>query len=528
MKRDQGTFNRPRVGVGDTTTPQVMRLRMALDLRELHSAFRRRFILALGTRQRLGPRTKLAIALLIFLLSLATRSLHAVDLAPLIYTAEQPFGGLTTTYDQRALSILKGDGLLGPYDIDPSRTNWLSQAPGYSIYLSAIYRFTDRDFFNVQVIQNLLNSLGPVLVFLIAGRILSWRVGCVSGILAALSHHLSYISNFILPDSLCALPILAAMYCMTISTRGPLSYALCCLAGGLIGISTWLRPQSMFFGVFAALLFSLASRNNLAAFKRAALLSTVSILVIAPITLRNYLVYHAFLPVSIGIGLNLWEGIADASGDRFGAVARDDEVAAQEAVLYNDPRYAGSMFTPDGIARDRDRTAKSLAIIRRHPFWYAGVMLNRMGGMLSYSAQAPLVYPPARARLLGRTAPIRKGWEYLSTQDSTPAAGESIFWMRPVIRPLQRITKEAMQLMIALGLLAAFFAGPRRAMFISIVPLYYLLFQSFVHTEFRYTLPMQYFVFVFASVAWVLFGTAIVQGVKKVVNRKARSVSRIA
>jgi len=41
-------------------------------------------------------------------------------------------------------------------------------------------------------------------------------------------------------------------------------------------------------------------------------------------------------------------------------------------------------------------------------------------------------------------------------------------------------------------------------LFLSIVPLYYFLFQSAMHTEFRYTLPMQYFMFVFAATVWVL------------------------
>jgi len=492
---------------------------MALDLRTICNRFVRWFISAAGTREHLPALPKLAIAVLVFLLSFATRSLHSVDLAPLMYTLEQPFGGLTVGYDQRAVSILKGEGLLGPYDIEPSQTIWLSQAPGYSIYLSGVYRILGRDFFNVQLIQNGLNSLGPVLIFLIAGRVLSWRVGGVAGMLAALSHHLSHISNFILPDSLCALPILAAVYCLTISNRGRLSYVFYSLAGALIGISAWLRPQSMLLGVFAACVLSLASRKKLAALKRAALLPLVSILVIAPITLRNYFVYHAFLPVNIGIGLNLWEGIADASGDRFGAVARDEEVAAQEAILYEDPRYAGSMYTPDGIARDRDRTAKSVAIIRQHPFWYAGVMLRRMGAMLSYSAQAPLVYRVDQAGPLERTAPIRKGWEFFPAEGSSVAPAKSIFWMRPVIRPLQRLTKEAMQLMIAIGVLVLFIASWRRALFISIVPLYYLLFQSFIHTEFRYTLPMQYFVFVFAAIAWVLIGFSISSGVKRFVSK---------
>jgi hypothetical protein len=52
-------------------------------------------------------------------------------------------------------------------------------------------------------------------------------------------------------------------------------------------------------------------------------------------------------------------------------------------------------------------------------------------------------------------------------------------------------------------------------LFISIVPLYYFLFQSAMHTEFRYTLPMQYFLFVFAAVAWVIIGVGIARGISR-------------
>jgi hypothetical protein len=77
-----------------------------------------------------------------------------------------------------------------------------------------------------------------------------------------------------------------------------------------------------------------------------------------------------------------------------------------------------------------------------------------------------------------------------------------------------------MQLMIALGALALLVAGFRRAVIVAIVPLYYLLFQSFVHTEFRYTLPMQYFVFVFAAIAWVAIGAALWQAIRHAINRR--------
>lgn len=493
---------------------------MPLGFRKPRLALRRWLISALATRQKMPRRVKLAFAVLIFSLSFATRSLQAVDLTPLMYTLDQPFGGLTSGYDQRAVSILKGQGLLGPYDIEPGRTNWLAQAPGYSIYLSWIYRVLGRDFFRVQLIQNGLNSFGPVLILLMAGQIVSWRVGVLSGLLAALSHHLSHISNFILPDSLAALPILAAVYFIALARQSRNDSYWCYVSAGLmLGLAAWLRPQTMLASPFLAVALVLIASHRLAAIKRVAVMVVVSFLTIAPVTIRNLLVYGELIPINIGVGIVLWEGIADASGNRFGAVARDEEVAEQEAVLYGDSRYAGSWSTPDGIQRDRDRINKSLAIIRDHPFWYAGVMLGRMREMLKYSAHAPLVYEINQTRSLDRTAPTRTGWESIATDGSGVAVGRGVFWMRPVIRPLQRLTKEAMQLMLAIGVVALFAASWRRAVFVAIVPLYYLLFQSFVHTEFRYTLPMQYFVFVFAAIAWVAIGAAIWETMRRVINR---------
>ena len=167
----------------------------------------RRFLSrTLATREQRNWKFKTGFALLIFLLSFATKSLQAVDLAPVMYTIEQPFGGLTDTYDMRAMSIINGEGIIGPYDINPRRTVWIAQAPGYAIFLSLVYILTSRDFYKVQLVQNLLNSVSPVLIFFIAGLLLGWRVGIAAGLLSAISHHLSYISNYILPDALSALP----------------------------------------------------------------------------------------------------------------------------------------------------------------------------------------------------------------------------------------------------------------------------------------------------------------------------------
>ncbi|MFL6274744.1 MAG: ArnT family glycosyltransferase [Blastocatellia bacterium] len=479
----------------------------------------------LNTRAPMSQRARLTISLLFFAIAFIVRSLHAVDLQPLIYTTDQPFGGLTIGYDQRAVNIVEGGGLLGPYG-KPWQTQWLSEAPGYAIYLSAIYRTAGRNFFAVQLLQNALTALGPVLLFWITGAVFGWRVGTVAGFLAAVSHHLAHISNFILPDALCALPLLAAFYVLLRAQQWRRTYLAFALAGVLCGLAAWLRPQPMLLGPFLVLVLTLIGRPWRKTAQRALITAAVALLVIAPITIRNYLVYHEFLPISIGAGLNLWEGIADYSGDRFGAVAKDDEVARQEAELYNEPRYAGSWTTPDGIHRDRDRVRKSLSIIKQHPFWYAGVMLTRCKEMVNYTAHAPLVFRRDQLSQPATAAPVRPEWQELAAQSPRLSVGKPLFWLRPVARAAERVTKETMLVMILIGALLGFVIAWRRAMFIAILPLYYFIFQSAVHMEFRYTLPMQYFLFVFAALAWVVLGSSLSRVASKWIGKGRRLIGQ--
>ena len=482
-------------------------------------SYRRWFVSELAAGIQMPLKTKIFIAISIFLISYATKSLHAVDLAPVMYTTQEPLGSVADAYDTVASSILQGEGLLGPRYDDPRRTAPLARAPGYPIYLSAIYSRFGRDYFRVQVVQNALNSISPILIFLIAGNLLSWRVGAISGLLSAVSHHLSYMSNWILPDSISALFLLAAVYFLVLARRAPYSYWLYSLAGAMIGISAWLRSLTLMFGLFVIVVLAIVSTRRWPVVRRAIVMTLVSFLVIAPITIKNYLRYGQFVPINIQMGLVLWVGIADASGDRFGATPDDNEVASQEAVIYGKPEYARDWSSPDGIERDRDRIKKSLRIIRDHPVWYAGVMLDRIGEMVKYSAHAPLVYRSGRNATPEARAQTRETWQSF-TSAQPGLIGEKLSWLRSPIRALQRITKETMLGFILLGMALMFLASWRRSLFLLIVPLYHLLFQSFMHTEFRYGLPMHYFLFVFAAVVWALILTLLWKGLRKVLSGK--------
>src|SRR6266571_7362881 len=133
----------------------------------------------------LPRRSRIRWGLGLFLIAFAVRSLHALDLAPLLHTPRMPGVRMTHRYDEAALSMVRGEGILFPDLRDPSDTRPLARPPGYPLFLSLMYSVAGRSFFVVQLVQNVVDSVGAVLIFLVAERILGWRVGVVAGLLAA-------------------------------------------------------------------------------------------------------------------------------------------------------------------------------------------------------------------------------------------------------------------------------------------------------------------------------------------------------
>jgi 4-amino-4-deoxy-L-arabinose transferase-like glycosyltransferase len=284
--------------------------------------FRRLGLRALGARERWSSRARWCAALGLFVAAFGVRSMHAGDLAPVMDTAAQPGMRMTRRYDMHAVEMLQGAGLVFPRGADPADTGLVSRPPGYSILLAAAYRVVGRGLTLTQLLQNLANSVAPLLVFLLGARALSWRVGFVAGALVALAPHFAYYSNLILPDALCVLPVLLGGLFLLRGRRGSDAVIWCAGGGALFGLATWLRPNMMVLAPFvgAGLVLLSPRRKSLV---KAAAMTLASCAAIAPITLRNYLVYGEFVPVSSNSGIVLWEGIADAGGERFGAVPTD-------------------------------------------------------------------------------------------------------------------------------------------------------------------------------------------------------------
>ena len=339
--------------------------------------------------------TRLAICAFIFLLAFAVRALTWHD-------TRLEVGKVQTAVvaDYLRVARLLREGGAGSFFSQSSPLadlNNLGHPPGYSLLIASVYSLKPSDT-AVQFVQIALDAFSDVVIFLIVAELLPWSAGLVAGLLAALSPQLAWNSVLLLPDGISVLPILLAILLLVRSMRNPRTFILV-ISGSLIGVSCWLRANAMLMTVWFAVAIVLVIKQTPAAarpwrFALAVICGTI--LIILPLTIRNAIVFHRFIPLSLGAGQTFLEGIADYDKPgTLGVPGTDLGIMKQEAEIYRRPDYYGTLFNPDGVERERARLARGWGIVRAHPFWFAGVMVRRASSMLRLERSPLLSTEPA-------------------------------------------------------------------------------------------------------------------------------------
>ena len=327
------------------------------------------------------PRVLLAASVTLFVLAFGVRLLHWQNNW---LTVDDTMNKTAAGYKQDAQLLTDGDfssfirGRAGQPD-----TAKLTHPPGYPVLIAVVDVITRRSSIALRLVHIGFGAAAAVVVLLIAAELLPITAALVSGLFAAISPQLSYYSLVFLPDSVIALPLVTGIYLLVRAYKRP-NACLIAGTGVCMGISCWLRADVLLLAPFLCLLLPfLFSRGQ--RLRYAALLVTATVLTIAPITIRNLLVFKSFVPVSLGSGVILVEGIADYDPTKqFGLERYDHEVTRQEAVMYNRPDYAEDLFRPDGISRERLRIARAWRVVSGNRVWFMRVMARRAAKMLTY------------------------------------------------------------------------------------------------------------------------------------------------
>src|SRR5262249_38152052 len=327
-----------------------------------------------------------AICITVFSVALVVRLLHWQDSHLEIVREGTLLTDLGRPYVNGAKEMAGQHGFLFPTEgVDPGDATLLAHPPGYSMVWRLLYGNNPSVHSAVLIrsVQVVLDAAACLIVILIAGELFLPGMALLAGLLAALSPHLAYHSLWLSPDSLVAVPALAALYLIIRANKRP-RLVTTIAAGVLIGLSCWLRANAMLLAPFLAACLVLWFKQR--RLRHAIALVGCMALAIAPITVRNMVVFHRFIPVAIDQGGSLVEGIGDYDKDgQFGLADSDAGLAAKDVEWWGRPDYDGSLWRPDGIERDRYRFARGIAVVRSNPVWFLGVMAQRMWFMLRYN-----------------------------------------------------------------------------------------------------------------------------------------------
>ena len=401
--------------------------------------------------------------------------------------------GSYAKFDRQAHDILDGRQRLFWID-DPARTDLAQYPPAFPAWVAVVYKFSSApSAYSVQNVQWILDLvISFALVTGIAWTAFGWRAGITASFLFALSPLFALYGAYPSADAPTTWFVLGGCWLLVLAAqRSSVWFALA--AGVLLGIACWFRVNPLYLcagWAFALLVFTRAAWRQRLAMAGIVLAGTV--VVIAPIIVRNYVVFPDFTPTGGTIGVNLWEGLGETEfGRQHGFVFGDDKLVERERVKMGLPPGAdiGLQF-PDGIRRDRERTRESLAFIKQHPVWYAGVMLGRMWGMLKIAGK-PVPYSGT------------SGINVTSAKCLSPARqGGVVALAVNVLGMIQSVVRYLFLPLAAFGIWIAVRRDWRVSCILLVTVLYYLVPGTAAHTELRYVLPMHGLLTVFAGCAF--------------------------
>jgi 4-amino-4-deoxy-L-arabinose transferase-like glycosyltransferase len=281
---------------------------------------------------------------LLFLGAVALRMIGLVSLRQLNHAPGMQAGIDGIDFANLGRALAQGRGFVWPNGRPTS-----FRAPGFPIYLSAIFYCFHLSYLAANLSFPIVGAAGSISTYLLAKEAVSERAARLAGVLFALYFPAIYFCTVWLSEPLFMLIFALSLWQYLIHLRTRSCWALA-IAGVLFSCSVLVRPFAIL--MLPALLYLEArnSRNRLFA------CSLLLVCAIAPLsiwTARNYRVHHAFVLVATNGGSTFYGGNND--------------------LVLNDPRYMGAWVSTVHLAGRPLINAAANEYQHDHVEWRLGV-----------------------------------------------------------------------------------------------------------------------------------------------------------
>ena len=219
-------------------------------------------------------------------------------------------------FDGLALKILGGN-------LTDSEFIYLN--PLYPFFLSLIYAVAGHSQLAVFCTQAVIDSISCVLLYYTASTLFNKAVGIIAALTyACYGLAIFYTGTLLAPTLVIFLSLACIASLLPGDKRKPLFF---CISGILFGLVVAARPNLIIFLLFLPLWFFTVLRHKLGthpSLRRLAVFLAGFLVVMAPLTCRNYAIEKSFSPFSVQGGINFYTG--------------------------NNPEATGTFMTPRGLS----------------------------------------------------------------------------------------------------------------------------------------------------------------------------------
>ena len=236
-------------------------------------------------------------------------------------------------YDTVAMNIIKGQGFrLYPEKPLLQDDVITYQGPAYQYFLAIIYFIFGHHYEAVWLIQALLRALSALLIFLICKKIFKAeeyrRIGHIAAIIFGFYPDLIEISAMLLTETFYIFFTILVVY-IFFRYYEQIAFKGVFWLGLTTGISILIRSTAG--GIFAPVFIFYFWRRK--AWKHLIFFLILIAIIMTPWTIRNYRVYHAFIPTMANFGYNLWTGNHEGGDGEGGNVPQHFEVMERYGVI---------------------------------------------------------------------------------------------------------------------------------------------------------------------------------------------------
>ncbi len=236
--------------------------------------------------------------------------------------------------------------------------------PIYPYFLAGMYRIFGPHPFAVQLFQVLLGAMVCLAIYRMASILFGHRAGILAMAVSALYPELLVMTGYLYTETLyMALSSWSFVFMLEgMSAKG--RWRDWIMGGILFGLGLLTRHVLLFFPIFLGVLF-LVFRKTRMHFKKLLAFAFIAYALLVPWTIRNYSVFHAFVPVATGGGGEFWVGSYVPYEGKFHYLETREQIRQLTRGAKNE------------VEKDRMLVAAGLKNIVKHPYRYVLISMKK-------------------------------------------------------------------------------------------------------------------------------------------------------